>query len=174
LEKIDIIKKEKDEIMKLMYEIEGKKISIFMKTFKVIDENFRRIFLSLSEKGEAYLEIENKDDPLNSGIDIKVKLAGNKHLDIKSLSGGEKTMTALAMIFAVQEVRPASFYLLDEIDAALDKTNSVLLSNLLMKYSNAAQYILISHNDSVISEASQVYGISMQKNGISKVTSLKL
>ena len=174
LDKIDVIKREKEDIFKLMYEIEGKKQDIFMKTFKVVEENFRNIFLSLSEKGEAFLDLEDKENPLNAGLDIKVRVSGNKYLDIKSLSGGEKTLTALAFIFALQEFRPANFYLMDEIDAALDKPNSLLLSKLISKYSKKAQYILISHNDSVICEAEQVYGISMQKNGMSKVTSLKL
>jgi len=174
LEKADVISREKEDILKLMYEIEGKKQSIFMKTFKGIDENFRKIFLSLTEKGEAHLDLEDKENPLNAGMDIKVKLLGNKYLDIKSLSGGEKTLTALAFIFAIQEVRPASFYLMDEIDAALDKSNSLLLSKLIAQYSKRAQYVLISHNDSVICEADQIYGVSMQKNGISKITSLKL
>ena len=174
LEKAAIISTEKEDILNLMHEIEGKKHSIFFKTFKEIDENFRKIFLSLTEKGEAHLDLEDKENPFNAGLDIKVKLLGNKHLDIRSLSGGEKTLTALAFVFAIQEVKPASFYLLDEVDAALDKTNSLLLSKLVMKYSKKAQYILISHNDSIISEADQIYGISMQKNGMSKVTSLKL
>ena len=145
-----------------------------MKTYKIIAENFNRIFLSLSTKGEAFMELENKEDPLQGGLDIRVKIVGNKYLDIKSLSGGEKTLTALAFIFAIQEHQPASFYLLDEVDAALDKKNSQLLSQLIKKYSATAQYILISHNDSVITEADQVYGVSMQENGISKVISLKL
>ena len=97
----------------------------------------------------------------------------NKYLDIRSLSGGEKTLAALALIFAIQEYQPASFYLLDEVDAALDKTNSDLLSKLIGKYSASAQYILISHNDEVITEAEQVYGVSMQQNGISKIMSLR-
>ncbi len=174
LEKAEIISREKEDIMNLMYEIESKKASIFLKTFHEINENFRKIFLSLTEKGEAHLDLEDKENPFNAGLDIKVKLLGNKYLDIKSLSGGEKTLTSLAFIFAIQEVKPASFYLLDEIDAALDKSNSLLLSKLVAQYSKKAQYVLISHNDSVICEADQIYGISMQKNGISKVTSLKL
>ena len=111
---------------------------------------------------------------MQGGLEINVRIAGNKYLDIKSLSGGEKTLTALAFIFAIQEHQPASFYLLDEVDAALDKKNSALLSQLIKKYSATAQYILISHNDSIISEADQIYGVSMQENGISKIISLKL
>lgn len=165
---------EKEDVMKMMAEIETKKKGIFMKTYKIIAENFHRIFMSLSTKGEAFMELENKEDPLQGGLEINVRIAGNKYLDIKSLSGGEKTLTALAFIFAIQEHQPASFYLLDEVDAALDKKNSALLSQLIKKYSATAQYILISHNDSIISEADQIYGVSMQENGISKIISLKL
>ena len=110
---------------------------------------------------------------MKTGVEIKVRITGNKFLDIKSLSGGEKTMAALALIFAIQEYDPASFYLLDEVDAALDKSNSEKLSKLIAKYSTRAQYIVISHNDTIISEANQIYGVSMQ-DGQSKVVSLKV
>ena len=165
---------EKADVLNMIAEIEKKKKGLFMKTYRVINENFQRIFVSLSTKGEAFLELENKEDPLSAGIEIKVRIAGNKYLDIKSLSGGEKTLAALAFIFSIQEHQPSSFYLLDEVDAALDKTNSHLLSTLVAKYSKGAQYVLISHNDMVISEADQIYGVSMQENGISKVISLKI
>ena len=94
-------------------------------------------------------------------------------MDIRSLSGGEKTLTALAFIFSIQEHQPASFYVLDEIDAALDKHNSETLSKLVRSYADRAQYILISHNDAVISEADTLFGVSMN-DGVSKVTSLKV
>ena len=94
-------------------------------------------------------------------------------MDIKSLSGGEKTLTALGFIFAIQEHQPASFYLFDEVDAALDKHNSEKLATLISKYSNKAQYIVISHNDSIVTGAQQIYGVSMQE-GISKIVSLKI
>ncbi len=174
MKKMEKLNSEKEDIMKMMSEIETKKKSIFMKTFNAINENFKNIFISLSEKGDAFLELENKEDPVISGIDIKVRLAGTKFLDIKSLSGGEKTLTALAFIFAIQEHQPASFYLLDEVDAALDKTNSILLSKLIKKYADTAQYIMVSHNDNIIGEADQIYGASMQKNGITKIVSLKI
>ena len=95
-------------------------------------------------------------------------------MDIRSLSGGEKTLTALAFIFAIQENEPASFYILDEVDAALDKHNSEKLAKLIAKYAEKAQYIIISHNDGVISEANNLYGISMNEHGMSKVVSLKI
>ena len=107
------------------------------------------------------------------GVDIKVRMTSSKFMDIKGLSGGEKTLAALSLIFALQEFQPAAFYLMDEVDAALDKHNSELLSKLIAKYSQQAQYLMISHNDSVITEANTVYGVSMQ-DGISKVTCLKI
>jgi chromosome segregation protein len=105
---------------------------------------------------------------------IKVKLTGTKFLDIRSLSGGEKTLTALAFIFAIQEHEPASFYVLDEVDAALDKHNSEKFAKLIAKYADRAQYIIISHNDGVISQANNLYGVSMNEHGMSKVVSLKI
>ncbi len=174
LEKTDKLKSEKEDVLKLMTEIEGKKKDLFMKTFSEISKNFTQTFSNLSQKGQAHLLLENPENPLIAGLDINVKLAPNKSLDIRSLSGGEKSLAALAFIFAIQEYQPASFYFLDEVDAALDKTNSELLSKFIAKYSKNAQYIVISHNDAVITEASQIYGISMQQNGISKVVSLKI
>jgi len=174
VEKSGALNSEKESILDMMAEIEGKKKRTFMKTYRKIAENFKRIFLLLSSKGDAYLDLEDKENPLNGGLGIKVRLAGTKFLDLNSLSGGEKTLTALAFIFAIQEYEPASFYLLDEVDATLDKINSQLLSKLIANYAKSSQYIVISHNDNVITEASRVYGVSMQQNGISKIVSLKL
>ena len=174
VEKSDKLNIEKSDVLKMVDEIEGKKKGLFMDVFNALAGNFKKIFESLAVKGEAYLELENSEEPLTAGLDIKVRLTGNKFLDIKSLSGGEKTLTALAFIFAIQEFKPAPFYLLDEVDAALDKTNSEKLSQLISKYAHTAQYIVISHNDAVITEASTIYGVSMQKNGISKVVSLRV
>ncbi len=174
VKKANSLNEEKESVLSMMTEIEGKKKRTFMKTYRQIAENFKRIFLQLSTKGDAYLDLEDKENPLNGGVNIKVRLAGTKFLDLNSLSGGEKTLTALAFIFAIQEYEPASFYLLDEVDAALDKTNSQLLSKLIGNYSKSSQYIVISHNDSIITEASRIYGVSMQQNGISKIISLKL
>jgi len=165
---------EKQDVMNMMNEIESKKADLFMKTFNVITEKFKKIFSELSTKGEAYLELENPEKPFEAGVRIKVRITGKKFLDIRSLSGGEKTLTALALIFCIQEHEPAPFYVLDEVDAALDKRNSELLSKLIRKYSDTAQYIMISHNDGVITEADNLYGVTMDQHGISKVVSLKI
>jgi chromosome segregation protein len=172
-EKFDKLKLEKEDVLILISEVENKKEESFMKTFNLLERNFKEIFSSLSTKGEAELIIENPESIFEGGIDIRVKIVGNKYLDIKGLSGGEKTLCALSFIFAIQEFEPSWFYLMDEVDAALDKKNSELLSKLIAKYSGGSQYIVISHNDSIISEANSIYGVSMQE-GISKVVSLKV
>lgn len=174
LEKKEKLSSEKADVFNLMNEIEVKKKELFMNTFNQVNQNFIRIFNELSTKGDATLVIEDEEHLFDSGVRIRVNLTGEKFLDIRGLSGGEKSMTALALIFAMQEYSPASFYILDEVDAALDKKNSEKLSQLIKKYSEKAQYIVISHNDSVLTSASALYGISMDEHGISNVVSLKV
>ena len=174
IEKKNTLSTEKESVLLLMQEIEGKKKELFMRSFDGVNNKFKEIFGNLTSKGEASLELDNMESPFEDGMSIKVRLTGNKFMDIRSLSGGEKTMTALAFIFAVQEHEPASFYILDEVDAALDKKNSERLARLIRKYCDNAQYIVISHNDGVISEGDILYGVSMNEAGISNVVSLKL
>ena len=172
-EKKDSLEVEKTDVLTLMNEIETKKKEHFMTTFNQANEYFQKIFGTLFKKGKAYLQLDNPNKPFDDGVSIKVKLTGKRFMDIKSLSGGEKTLTALSFIFAIQEYSPASFYILDEIDAALDKHNSEMLSKLIRNYAGNAQYICISHNDALISEADTLFGVSMNE-GVSKVTSLKI
>ncbi|MFH1376910.1 MAG: AAA family ATPase [Candidatus Woesearchaeota archaeon] len=173
LEKVNKLRSEKEDVMNLIAEIAEKKTTVFMETYKHLNSRFKEIFNNLSTKGLASLDLENKETPLDGGLDINVQIAKGKYLDIRSLSGGEKTLAALAFIFAIQEYNPASFYILDEVDAALDKHNSEKLGKLFAKYASNAQYIVISHNDYIINEADILYGVSMQ-DGISKVTSLRI
>ena len=175
LEKKEKLGMEKDDVLAMMKEIEGKKKELFMKTFDIVNDNFKNFFGMLTTKGaEANLVLENEENPFEAGVRINVKITGSKFLDIRGLSGGEKTLTALAFIFAIQEHEPASFYILDEVDAALDKHNSEKLAKLIRKYAEKAQYIMISHNDHVVSEADILYGVSMNNDGISQVVSLKI
>lgn len=174
IEKKGTLGQEREDVLLMINEIDAKKRELFLKTFDVVNENFKHFFGRLSRKGTAFLELEDAKDPFNGGMTIKVRISGKRYLDIRSLSGGEKTMTALAFLFAVQEHEPASFYILDEVDAALDKHNSQMLAELIREYCTHAQYCIISHNDGVISEADNLYGVSMDEHGISKVTSLKI
>ncbi|MDO8642748.1 MAG: chromosome segregation protein SMC [Candidatus Woesearchaeota archaeon] len=174
IKKKDKLVREKEDVLMLMNEIETKKKSMFTKTFDVVNENFKTLFSALSTKGEASLVLENPESPFDGGLFVKVRISGTRFLDIRSLSGGEKTMTALSFIFAIQEHEPASFYILDEVDAALDKRNSERFAQLIKKYTSSAQYVVITHNDNIIAEADRLYGISMDEHGVSQVTSLKV
>lgn len=174
MKKKETLGKERGDILSMISEIDGKKKELFMNTFNIITQTFEKIFSALSQKGTAMLRLENEEDPFAGGLNIKVRIIGKKFLDIRGLSGGEKTLTALAFIFAIQEHEPAPFYILDEVDAALDKRNSEKLAQLIKNYSNRCQYILISHNDYVINQGETLYGVSMNEHGISKVTTLKL
>lgn len=172
-QKVETIESEKEKIQNIITEIDKKKRKAFLGTLNAVNEFFTRNFRQLSKKGEIFLELEDKKNPFAGGLNILIKVSRGKYFDITSLSGGEKTLVALSLIFAIQEYRPYSFYIFDEIDAALDKHNSELLAAMIKKYMQSGQYIIITHNDTLISEASSLYGVSMQEN-ISKVVSLKV
>jgi len=171
--RVETIEKEKEKIQRIISEIDKKKKKSFFETLNSVNEYFTRNFRQLSRKGEIFLELEDKKNPFNGGVNILIKMSRGKYFDITSLSGGEKTLVALSLIFAIQEYRPYSFYIFDEIDAALDKHNSEILAAMIKKYMKSGQYIIITHNDTLISEATNLYGVSMQEN-ISKIISLKV
>jgi len=172
-EKVKTIEDEKEKVMSIILEIDKKKKRAFITTLDAVNQFFTRNYSQLSRKGEISLELEDRKDPFSAGINIIVKVSRGKYFDIASLSGGEKTMVSLALIFAIQEYKPYCFYVFDEIDSALDKHNSEVLSALIQKYMTTGQYIIVTHNDTLISEASTLYGVSMQEN-ISKIITLKI
>ncbi len=172
-QKVEILDGEKQGVLKIIHEIDIKKKKTFTRTLTELNDIFSRNFSQLSTKGQVSLELENRKDPFEGGINIIVKTGHGKYFDVTSLSGGEQTLVALSLIFAIQELKPYCFYILDEIDAALDKRNSERLANLLKKYMQKGQYIVITHNDEVITNATNLYGISMH-DGISKIVTLKI
>jgi len=172
-DKAEIITKEKEGVLKIIHEIDIKKKKAFLKTISELNIKFASNFALLSTKGQVSLDLENRKDPFEGGVNIIVKTGHGKYFDVKSLSGGEQVLVALSLIFSIQELNPYCFYILDEIDAALDKRNSERLANLLQKYMRKGQYIVITHNDEIISNATNLYGISMH-DGISKIISLKI
>ncbi len=173
-EKTEQLEKEKLEILTIITQIDRKKRRVFLETLEKINELFSRNFSQLSVKGIVTIEPQDKKEIFNAGLDIIVNVGGGKYFDVTSLSGGEQTLVALSLIFAIQEYKPYCFYIFDEIDAALDRRNSEKLAYLLKKYMKHGQYLIITHNDSIISESSSLlYGVSMQE-GISKILSLKI
>ena len=132
----DLLEGERVEVLKIIDEIELKKKEVFLKSFESVERNFSRIFAHLSPGGDAKLILENNEDPFEGGVDIIARPGGKKVSSLRAMSGGEKTLTALAFIFAVQEYNPSPFYIMDEVDAALDKENTEMLAELLGRYSS--------------------------------------
>jgi len=172
-EKVTKIQEEKGEILKVIEDIDKKKRKVFMQTLEELNKLFSRNFSQLSTKGTATLEPVNKEDIFEAGVEMLIKVGKGKYFDTHSLSGGEQSLISLSLIFAIQEYKPYPFYIFDEIDAALDRRNSERLAALLKRYINKGQYIIITHNDSLITESPVIYGVSMQEK-ISKVISLEV
>jgi chromosome segregation protein len=170
-EKVDKIIEEKDAIVRTVSKIEEKRLETFNKYLGEISRNFKTVYRELTA-GDAELVLENPSD-LESGLLIKAQPPGKKLLNIDSMSGGEKTLTAFTFLFAIQRCRPSPFYILDEADATLDKSNTKKVANLIRKQSQMAQFIVISHNDALVREADQVYGASME-DGESKILGIEL
>ncbi|MGA1821490.1 MAG: chromosome segregation protein SMC [Thermoplasmatota archaeon] len=156
------LEKEKDELVKLIDEINQKRTSEFMHAYEGIDKNFRRIYGHISGGGEAYFELEAPEDPLSAGLVIRVKPPGKKMTQLGSLSGGEKSLTSMAFIFAVQAWDPSPCYLLDEVDQNLDAVNAEIVANMIRENSRYAQFILISLRKISLKEAHHLYGVTLQ------------
>ena len=169
--KYDRIKKEKDAITEMMKKIEEKKKEVFYDCLKNINKNFKEIFREMA-KGEASLELE---DPLNieSGLLIQANPGGKNLINIDAMSGGEKALTALAFLFAIQKYKSAPFYVFDEVDAPLDKVNTKRVVEMIKRMSKDKQFIVITHNDYTIKQGDRVYGVTME-NGESKILGLEL
>ncbi|HDD72724.1 MAG TPA: hypothetical protein ENG00_01375 [Candidatus Aenigmarchaeota archaeon] len=157
--------------MRTVEKIEEKRREVFMHTLNEISKNFNKVYRELVN-GEATLELEDPND-IESGLMIRAQPPGKKLLNIDSMSGGERTITAFAFLFAIQRYKPAPFYILDEADAALDKVNTKSVADLIKKQSKFAQFIVISHNDTMVREADQVYGVTME-DGESKIIGIEL
>lgn len=171
-EKLKRLRKEKREVERLIGKIEEEKKQKFYSTMEELSEYFETIFQKLFDGGSAHLELSREGD-IDSGLVIKANPPGKELIVLDSLSGGEKTLTAIAFIFALQEMNPAPVYVMDEIDAALDQRKSTRVADLLEEYSSDAQLILISHNEETAKHADQVFGVSMS-DGQSEVLSIKL
>ncbi|MDA3925522.1 MAG: chromosome segregation protein SMC [Kiritimatiellae bacterium] len=170
----DLIKS-KEEILNLINTINIRSGELFQETFEQANTNFQEMFTKLFNGGQAKLVLlENKDDPLECGIDIIARPPGKRPQSVTLLSGGERTMTAVSLLFAIFKIKPSPFCMLDELDAALDDSNIGRFVAALKEFLAHSQFLIITHNQHTIAASDLVYGVTQQEKGISKVISMKL
>ena len=163
----------KTELHEVLNRIHAQTREMFLQTFQRIRDNFRILFQEIFAGGNADLNLSNQTDVLESGIDIVARPPGKRLQNIRLLSGGEQTMTAVALLFAIYQVQPSPFCLLDELDAPLDESNIDRFLNILKRFLQHSQFIIITHNKRTISAADVLYGVTMQERGVSRLVSVK-
>ena len=169
-QKVDLEESKKD-IEKMIKKLEDETKDEFIKNFNIIDEKFQRIFKELFMGGNAKLSLDS-NDLLDAGIDISACPPGKSTKNISLLSGGEKSLTAVALLFAIFETNPAPFSLLDEIDAAMDESNIKRYIDYLKSLSNNTQFIMITHRQTTMQLAEKIHGVTIGDGGISKIYSI--
>ncbi len=162
---------ERESILKFINEVEKDKRNTFLSTFYAIEKNFKQIFSSLSPGGNARFVLENPLDPFSGGVIIEASPAGKEIKRLELMSGGEKSITSLALIFAIQQYHPAPFYIMDEIDAFLDEQNSSRVADLIKELSRTSQFIVVSLKKATMKKADQIIGVTYM-NGSSCVFSI--
>jgi len=170
----DDVEKAKKELLGIINDITGEMTALFKERFKEIDGAFRQTFLELFGGGKAALVLEDENDVLNCGIEIKVQPPGKALSNITLLSGGEMAFVAIALYFAILKVRPTPFCVMDEIEAALDEANVSRYASYMRRMADKTQFLVITHRRGTMEEADMLYGVTMQEKGVSSVIELDL
>lgn len=160
----------KDSLLQTIQEVEATANQKFLDTFNQVKENFIKVFKALfTEEDQCDMILENPENLAETGIDIIAKPKGKRPSSITQLSGGEKTLTATAMLFAIYLIKPAPFCILDEVDAPLDDANVGKFTNMIRRFSETSQFIIVTHNKMTMSAVDVIYGVTMQEPGVSKL-----
>ncbi|MBO5738075.1 chromosome segregation protein SMC [bacterium] len=170
---IETLSTERAQILERMKGYEDLKKETFLKTYNAISEQFKDIFHKLSD-GEGTLILENEENPFAGGLDIEAQPRDKKKQRLAGMSGGEKALTALSFVFAIQRYMPAPFYAFDEVDASLDGINVEKLAHIVQSQAETTQFIVVSHRKPMIESANRTIGVTQKEKGISKVTGVKL
>jgi chromosome segregation protein len=173
-EQLDDVKSSRRELNKVIRAIDGEIVQVFAAAFADVSENFEQLFATLFPGGVGRLRLTDPDDLLNTGIEIEAKPSGKNVKKLSLLSGGERSLTALAYLFAVFRSRPSPFYVMDEVEAALDDVNLHRFLDLVAEFRQEAQLIIVSHQKRTMEAADCLYGVTMQPGGSSKVVSEKV
>jgi len=170
----DDLGRSREQLRKVLKEIETKSTAMFMETFTAVQEHFSGIFRSLFGGGKAQLLLEDPEHPLESGIEIKARPPGKELRSITLLSGGERTMTAVALLFAIFRSNPAPCAFLDEVDAALDEDNTERFCGMLDEFIGQSQFIIVTHSRRTMERADLLLGVTMPERGVSRPVAVTL
>ena len=162
------------DLQKLIRELDQIMRTEFLQTFKAVSVEFSHMFSRLFNGGSARLILSDEEDPIEGGIEIEARLPGRREQGLVLLSGGERSLTAVALVFALLKISPTPFCVLDEVDAMLDESNVGRFIDLLRDLSTETQFLLITHNRNTVSAADVIYGVTMGKDSASQVISMKL
>jgi chromosome segregation protein len=170
---LDDLKESRESLQRLITKINQESRTRFAETFAQVQERFREVFRRLFNGGDAELVLVDENDLLETGIEIIARPPGKRLQNITLLSGGEKALTAIALLFAIFLIKPSPFCIFDEMDAPLDDTNTVRFGRILQEFAKKSQFIVISHNKITMEKADVLYGVTMQEPGVSKLVSVK-
>ena len=173
-EQRDDLLEAKDTLYQVIDEMDDEMKRRFEQTFNAIRSHFESVFQALFGGGRAELKLTDPNDLLNTGVDIVAQPPGKKLQNLGLLSGGERALTAIALLFSILKVRPVPFCVLDEVEAALDEANVHRFAQYLKKFSHETQFIVITHRKGTMEEADVLYGVTMQESGVSKLVSVRL
>jgi len=163
----------KDSLLQTIQEVEATANLKFLETFNLVRDNFQRVFKTLfTDDDQCDLILENPENLAESGIDVIAKPKGKRPTSLTQLSGGERTLTATALLFAIYLIKPAPFCILDEVDAPLDDANVGKFTNMIRQFSENSQFIIVTHNKMTMSSVDVIYGVTMQEPGVSKLVSV--
>jgi chromosome segregation protein len=169
----DLIEAEKN-LLDTIQKIDSIAREKFQSTFENIRENFEKLFVMFFEGGRGSLRLEGDPDPLEASIGIQAQPPGKRNHSLRQLSAGEKTLTAIALLFSIYQVKPSPYCILDEVDAPLDDVNIGKFTRVLNNFSVDTQFIVVTHNKLTMESANFLYGVTMEKKGVSQLVSVKL